>query len=196
MKTPPLFQYTATAPEDILVARWWSRMFADGDVDRLFTRDARTLAGLLRIIAPPKVMFYAADANGDLWYAAWFEQLFSSLVAGMWIRRDRRSAPGALAAWLETLHAALEVSPTVLGITKHVNLLRSHRKIGYTVLGSVPGMWDGEDAWVVMLTREAFAKTWTRYRRAKPADMIDRTGYESADAARQRAESLNGIVSR
>jgi len=164
MKTPTLFHYKASAGEDLLVARWWARMHEDGDIERLFTRDAQTLGSLLRIIAPPKTMLYAMTGP-DIWFAAWFEPLFSSLVAGMWIRQDRRTAPGALAAWLATLEMALSVSPTVLGITKQPDLLRGHTRLGYEILGQVPGMWDGEPAWVLCLTRERFAEATARYRR-------------------------------
>lgn len=175
MQTPPLTRYSATAAEDLLIARWWARMYADGDIERLFTRDGQTLASLLRIVGPPKLMFYAQDAEG-IWFAAWFEQLFNSLVAGLWIRRDRRTSIGGLDAWLGVLEVGLKVSPTILGITKQEELLPGHRKLGYTVLGQVPGMWDGEPAWIVMLTREAFAKTLARYRRTAAMEATNGVG--------------------
>jgi hypothetical protein len=163
-----LHKYEASAGEDILIARWWVRMYDDGDIDRLFTKDAQTLASLLRIIAPPKVMLYAADESG-IWFAMWFEQMFSSLVAGMWTRADRRRSRETLDAILAAYDLAFTASASVLGITKQPELLRGHRKLGYRILGAVPHMWDGDDAWIVVLTRGTFQEMTAKYRRGARA---------------------------
>jgi len=156
--------YIGSADDDILVAQWWLRMSQDGDLPALFTRDSQTIGALYRIIGRPKVLVYDRDAAG-IWFAMWAEPVLSGLFTGLWIRRGRRRSHEALALTLDTYAWYFTQVPVIFGITKQEKLLRPHRRLGYTILSRVAGLWDGDPAWIVELTRERFAETLRRHRR-------------------------------
>lgn len=168
MKHPcGLTLYTGTADEDVLVGRWYMQMVADGDLDGLFTRDSRTLGAVFAQVRRPHTLVYARDDDG-LWFTVWGVQLLSGTFLGLWVRRDRRRSREALRAVLDALAWYLEALPLVLGVTKQANHLREHRRLGYDVVGKIEGWFDGEDAWIVKLTRERLHATLERYRRRWP----------------------------
>lgn len=173
--------YSGKPEQDQLLADWWMRMDADGDLPRTFAAGSRTMRELFHMMAPPQVLFYERDAEG-IWFACWVEQLLSAACVGVWCRTDRRRSKGLLFSFLEALDLILRFAPVVIGITRHENLLASHTRLGYTVLGAVPNLFEGTTAgWVMVLTRdrlqEAIAKYW-------PARKY---GEALADAPRKRA---------
>lgn len=158
-------KYRGTAAEDLGVAAWWVRMERDGDLPVLFCQSHQTLGALYGLIREPNGMIYEADSRG-IWFAMWFEQVMGTVFAGAWCAREKRHTRAGLFAFVEAYYQALAVTPTVMGVTKQERLLAPHRRLGYTVLAEVPGLWDGERAWLVMLTREGFAPVLARYQAA------------------------------
>ena len=153
---------------DALVAIWWETMAQDGDLDDLFFGASRTLSGLFRLIQPPGAMLYEIDAKG-IWFAMWFEGMLSGAAAGAWVRTERRRTKACLDAFLAAWEQALIAFPVILGVTRQEKLLREHTRLGYTVLGEVPELWEGRSAWVVVLTRPAFVRTLARFGRISQA---------------------------
>jgi hypothetical protein len=71
--------------------------------------------------------------------------------------------------------------PTIVGLTKQPALVAEHERIGYTVAGTIPQFWDGEDVIVLVLTQERFQPVLQRYRR-----LLDDEGVaEGADYGRE-----------
>lgn len=155
--------YRGTADEDLLIAQWYLRMVNDGDLPHVFSRDSWTLSALFRIVGPPKVLTYETDAEG-IWFAFWAESFMNAVMTGLWIRQGKRSRLG-LYNFLDVAAFHLARVPTIFGITKQEKLLELHENLGYTVVDEVAGLFDGETAWLVKLTRPALAKTLERWRR-------------------------------
>jgi len=84
------------------------------------------------------------------------EPAMSGAFFGLWCRDIRRHGKGILEATEEALDYGLSWYPVLMGVTKQENLLDAHRKLGYNVMGKMPAIFDGEDAWVVYITREMF----------------------------------------
>jgi len=160
-----LVQYDASAEHDALLARWWVKLTTDGDLERLFCPSHHTLAPIMRMMQRPNAMLFAADSGG-IWWAMWFEPLMGSVCAGVWVARERRGCRQAVRLALDAHERVLQKSPTVMGVTCQERLLRLYERMGYTVLGRVPGLWDGAemDAWLVMLTRPAFVRVLRKHR--------------------------------
>lgn len=156
--------YTATADEDLLLASWYLRMANDGDLDKLFTSGSRTMAELFRLVGRPKTLIYAVDASG-IWFAMWAEAMLAGAFVGLWIRADRRRSRTALTTALDAYAWYFTSVRVIFGVTKQPKILDEHKGFGYDILDRVAGLWDGEDAWIVKLTREQFHKTLTRFRR-------------------------------
>lgn len=152
-----MYRYESGQDMDLAVAGMWSRMKQDGDLDRLFTKDSQALSDLYRFLqGPSKGMLFEADATYGIWLAMWFEQVMGIAYCGLWIAKPCRATPRALAGMLRIYEHALRWFPAILGVTKQQILLRPHQRLGYQVLGEIPGIWDGERAWLVMLTRPWF----------------------------------------
>ena len=164
MSLSPLQLYQATADDDLRVAGWWYRMHQDGDLGDLYTEGNRTLASLFRLIAPPKALVYAADDHG-IAVSVWSEQILGGVFLGLWARQDYRRSRSAFYVFLDALEWHFRAFSVVIGVTKHEKLLDAHRRLGYDVVKKLPSFFDGEDAWVVMLTKDEFLKTLVRYRR-------------------------------
>lgn len=169
MPTTPqgLTLYSGRADEDVLVARWWGRMAEDGDLDNLFLAESRTLGALFSLVRPPRHFVYLAEEPGGIWFAMWGDQIMAGAFIGMWLRRDRRRTRRGLCAFLDGLEWLLSIVPVVLGVTKQPNIVAEHERLGYTVFGRLPEFFDGQEATVVALTRDAFAKTLEKYKRLR-----------------------------
>lgn len=169
--------YTASADEDLLIASWYLRMANDGDLDKLFTSGSRTMAELFRLVGRPKTLIYAVDASG-IWFAMWAEAMLAGAFVGIWVRQPLRHTRQMLNAFLDA-HAWYFTGSlcALFGVTKQPKILDEVKQFGYSVLDCTDGLWDGEDAWIVKLTRKRFMETLNRYRR--PSMTLVETGAAS-----------------
>lgn len=159
--------YRGTAAEDILIAGWWHRMEADGDLATVFASGSRTMSELFRLmVSPGRAFMYQFDHQG-LWIALWVEPLLGGLMTGFWIRPDWRRT--RVAGW-EFLCAMdlITASGIVVGVTKQREIVRLHQKFGYTVVGEIPGFFDGEVAIILMLTHDKLLEAKHRLRWLNP----------------------------
>lgn len=148
-------RYARTDHENYLLAQWWAEITVDGSRDQLFM-PPNTLGQTMSFFESPDVsMIYEADARG-MWFVMWFSPLLSGMSASMWCRRDRRGKLSHLRAAEWGYDTALKAVPTLVGVTTQESLLDEHRRLGYTVLGKIPGLVNGEGAWIVVLTREGW----------------------------------------
>lgn len=165
LAAPAMIAYHADPAEDLLLSQWWTTLLDANEFLGTFTATLVPLSAFLAHFQPPTSLLYEADARG-LWAAAWFEPVMSGAFLGFWARRDRRRTRGALEALETALTSGLARWPVLLGVTRS-NLLRAHRRLGYTVLGDIPHLWDGRAVSVVMLTQEGFANERQRRRPAR-----------------------------
>ena len=140
---------------DLLLAQWWARMREAGEFGRIFTKDLRPLGSFLAYFRPPRSLVFLTDAQG-MWFAAWFEPVMSGAFAGLWLRPDYRRKKAGLEAVKSALELGLKRWPVLIGVTRKQELLRAHERLGYTVLGEIPGLAEGEPTWIVVLTQEGF----------------------------------------
>lgn len=152
-----MYSYAPGVEMDLMVANLWTRMRDAGDLPRVFTPGAEGLGTLYRMVSPPNGMLFESDGTG-VWLAMWMEQLLFTMFTGLWIAPDRRHSRETVRCLIRMYDTMLRVSPTIMGVTCQEELLKGHIRLGYHVLGHVPGMWDGETgAWVVLLSREGWA---------------------------------------
>jgi hypothetical protein len=164
--------YVPNRDNDLEIVRWWVRMERDGDLDKLMMEGARSVSDLFRLVQPPKAMLWLLDDEG-VWFAMWFEQCFGGAFCGAWLRQDRRGSRQGVWAFLDAWTWALTAWPVLIGVTKQPELAAIHRKVGYTTLGAIPTIFDGQEATIMYLTRSAFRETLRRLRRpTAPLDAL------------------------
>ena len=156
-------RYDGSDAHDALVLGWWHTLVTTGDLARTFMASLHPVGAFLAFWrSPDRPLLFRADARG-LWFAGWFEPMMAGASAGLWARADYRLTRVGLSAVETFLATGLARWPVLIGVTKQEKLLRAHTRLGYTVLGEVPHLWDGERAWVVVLTSAGFDKRPARH---------------------------------
>jgi len=149
---------------DALLFKWYSSMLNTNELES--TMMPADLSSFMLFFRPPQALFFKAESN-SIWFAAWFSPLLNSAAFGIWVDKQHRSSKSALKAGEEILEFGLKHNKVLVGVTAQEKLLDGHRRMGYTVLGEIPGLHT-KKVWVVYLTREGFINREMRlYMRSK-----------------------------
>ena len=152
-----------------------------GDLDRLLHKNAQSLTAFLSLLVAPTVTFLEASEELGVWFLAWAVSSFDGAVLSQWVHPKMRCRKAFVRASLRVRKMILTRVPTIVGLTKQPALVAEHERIGYTVAGTIPQFWDGEDVIVLVLTQERFQPVLQRYRR-----LLDDEGVaEGADYGRE-----------
>lgn len=149
-------RYQGTIEEDRLLAGWFARLCLSGDWARCFIPPPAGIGWFYAYFQRDVQLWYVTDEEkGEILLAGWFEP---TLTAGsffsLWVHSEHRHSRRLLHAYGELLEYGLDHTHIILGITKQETLLDGHRKMGYTVVGPILGLWGTGPAWLVTLTRE------------------------------------------
>lgn len=154
--------YSQSPAEDIIMLRWWMHLTETGDINRLMLPDARRLSPFLNVFKWPLVLIYSLDANNQINNAFWAApndntSEYKTAYCGMWCRADGRGKRRQLDFTIFVYTFAFEFYEAILGMTWQPDLLDIHQKLGYSIVGCVPKLYDEDFLYIVHLTREAFS---------------------------------------
>lgn len=168
----PLVTYKPSLQMDMVLSKLYTDIIYAGDGDSLLMPEARMLSGFLKNCQLPNVCLLGYDEgemaqyNGP-WLWALFEPCFSGAFVALWIKPEKRGTKQSVRFTFELLEAALTTCPLLLGITRQKALVAEHQKMGYQLIGLLPGLWEGHDVWLLTLDREGlqdakrpFANLW------------------------------------
>ena len=151
-------RYTPGFIEDMSLLAWWLHLGETGDLERCFSRTAACLTVFTRLFDEPTELYFARDDNG--WFAAsWITPLMDGATYSLWLREDKRQSREALQFIHMALQTALAKYPVVLFVTRAEGVMRQSQAFGFTVLGEVPYLFDGDSAWVGVVTPFAYEST-------------------------------------
>jgi len=154
--------YAPSPQADMLIVQWWHRLLQVGDLERTFTKSALAISQFFALIQPPKrSLAYEADDQG-IWMGFLLDPTMSAAFVALWLDPRKRMSRTALASVERCYEAALEEFPVLLGVTRQEKLLPEHERWGYEVLGRLPKIYDGDDGWIVTLTREGYDAARTK----------------------------------
>ena len=153
--------YSCNAAEDILMLRWWIHLNESGDINRLVLPDVRRLSPFLNVFKFPTALIYSLNANGEINNVFWASSVDSiskhkAAYCGLWCRANARGKHHHLSFVAFVYTFAFEFYDALLGLTWQSNLLDSHRKLGYNIVGCIPNLHDEDFIYIVHLTRENF----------------------------------------
>lgn len=144
--------YQPGPDDDLLMLKAWDELVTSGELEKTFGSGSLSLSSWFKSIAPPgHQTFYEVDDEG-IWLLFTLSPAFGAAFVTLWVARRHRHSPSRLAAVELAYEAAFQGFSLLLGVTKQERLLAQHERWGYTVVGRVPGLWDGEDAWIVTLS--------------------------------------------
>lgn len=155
----------------VLLINWFIHLTATHQLHNLLTNSAHSIQGFLRVFEDRQLAFWH-DERG-IWMAFWTAPCLGGVFFSLWVREDMRRTRLAYQCLMDAYEAVFRHWPVVLGLTRQKHLLKAHTRLGYTVEGLVPKLWDGWDAWLVVLTKENFY------------------GYRSAAARRKIAQHVS-----
>ena len=143
--------------DEWLLVGWFYELLQSGDMNVTFTPDMRFLSNFLGMFRSRATLGYSADEKG-IWFAFWVEPCISGAFAGAWIRKDKRTSLAAVRAFREGINEAFKVFTVLIGLCKQEELRSMHQRLGYKQMGTVPGLWYGEDVDVWVLTQDDWKK--------------------------------------
>ncbi len=138
-----------------LLSQWWYELHRSGDIDKLFPKRAQTLQALFKLFESPLIAMFDMDDDG-IWFMVWLSPAVDGAFFSLWIRNDKRHTKEAYSNLRTAYEAALGAFPVLMGITIQERLLVQHEKLGYSVYGPIPDLFDGKPAWMVVLTRDSY----------------------------------------
>lgn len=154
--------YTPGTVDDIGLFTWWGEMQRDGSIATAFAPSLYALAPFVRTMTMHAgSVQYEADERG--WYAVtWLTPVMGGLSLGLWLREDVRGGKSekhdaAFNLLIETIHGALGAFPVVLCFTTQPRVVELVKGLGFSHMGQVPGLWEGEACDTLYITRDAFA---------------------------------------
>lgn len=159
--------YTPGQDGDIELLQWYGQLVASGDLQKIVGPSLYPLAPFLRNFIDPTVdLFYLADERG-WWIVGWTFPLMGGGTWGLWVRNTERrpgQAREAMTFIMDTLDLATQRFPVLVVTTKQPPIVAKAQRLGYTYLGVVPLLFEGESCHVLHLTRAAFEPILTRWR--------------------------------
>lgn len=150
---------------DILIANAFRNIVQADDHLRLLSRDCQRLGTFMLMLQPPNLALMEVNEEIGVWFLAWVTPTFQGAFYSQWVHESMRHKRAMVASSLHAWNLCLEQWPILLGLTRQPKLLKEHFKMGYKELCVIPIFWDGEDAHLLMLTRENFAPVKERYKK-------------------------------
>ena len=155
--------YIPSFEHDVALAGWYKYLLDNDELNLIFTQDHKPLSKFFRAFEPPTVLAFATDEAGEIWGTMWFTPFDGyggkSASVSAWTRKDYRGSAKAREAGGLCYAIAFEAWDVLTSVTRQEGLLRNLRQVGYNILGSIPGLMEGKDAWILYLTKENFEKS-------------------------------------
>jgi hypothetical protein len=160
-------QYEGTVAEDVMLATWWGRLMADGELATTFLAPHRPLAGFFQFFRSPTVLLYEMD-EGQLEFAAWLLPFMDAWLFGFYITPPLRGTKRMLRWIEEAIGLALQSRPSIVGLTRRPERVQLYVRFGCRLAAKLAQLAEGEDTYLVQLTRTAFE---ARMKRRQPSDL-------------------------
>jgi hypothetical protein len=149
-----LVEYDKTEIQDILMMHWFALLGNTHELEKLFLPEYWSLSKFFAHIVTLDIVF-KADEDG-IWFWASYAPILAGAQFDMWIRPDRRYSKACVEAMGEALERGFMHWPVLIGMTTQENLLDAHKRMGYNIVGKIPGLWEGKDTWIMHITKETF----------------------------------------
>lgn len=151
-----LYQYRPD--QDIALLRLWMRLNETLEINQVFLPSSRRLPEFLARFQSPAVRAFTRNVKGEIDFIVWFTPFNTavpSTIAGLWSDASIRGSRKLIEVISTIYTAAFTIWTNVFGITRNT-LIARHQKMGYNVVGIVPGFFEDEVGVHVHLTKTAF----------------------------------------
>lgn len=145
---------------------WYMQLWQSEDIQKLLGPSLWTLNAFIKnFTASDVALFYEQDDRG-WWAATWVFPFMGGATWGLWVRADKRASGSRRAMHLimDSLSWGLLRYPVLVNTTKQLPIVEKTARLGYTYLGRIPWLFEGEDCHVLYMTREMFEPILARWR--------------------------------
>lgn len=152
------------AIDELRLVQWWMALQTLGDDSFLMNSAMYSLANFLDAHRPPSELFYEEDDAG-WWAVATVAPFMAGGTWGLWLRPDKRRAgrKSNLRFVRDVLTRCLEQYPILVSLCRTPELAAKTVKLGFTNLGVIPVLFEGDPCSVLYLTREQFIRYASRW---------------------------------
>lgn len=150
---------------DATLLHWYLHLVQTGDLQRIVGPSLYPLSAFIGHFTDPRATVqYLFDDDG-WWIVSWTFPLGSGASWGLWVRGDKRGSGtrAGLGFIMESLASALARYPVLVNMAKEQAIVAKTQRLGYTYLGAVPYLYDGDTAHLLYMTREMFEPIFTRW---------------------------------
>jgi hypothetical protein len=164
-----IVQYTPTYKLDALLLQWYARLLQDGELATMLVDRLHPASSFLRFFQPPTLL--RLDVVETIRAAMWFSPLLDGAVVGLYVCPEWRHLRRGTMFTVEGLQWGLSRWPVLVGWTRNARRVRTYRRFGFQLGGSIPNAQGGQTVWMVTLTAEQLARRVERM--ARHATMAD-----------------------
>lgn len=150
--------YQQAEAQDLLLLKLWFRLHETGDINRIFLPSSRRLAEFMARFQTPAVCAFTCGSNRQIDFIVWFtpfQMAESAAIASLWSDPTVRGTRKLIEVITTVYQASFNIWQHILGVTR-ISLIAQHQKMGYNIVGTIPGFYEGEAGINVHLTKEAF----------------------------------------
>lgn len=152
---------------DVALLAWYAQLVASGDLAKLLGPSVWGMAAFMRhFIDPQAVLMYEEGPDGAWIAAAWTFPLMGGGTWGLWVSPNYRASGSrrVMNFIMEALAVATGQYPVLVNTTKQDAIVAKTKRLGYSYLGKIPMLFEGEDCHVLYMTREMFQPILERWR--------------------------------
>lgn len=164
--------YGSKPHEDIRLTKWWMDLSSSGDINDLITPESHSLRSFLDVYRPPTILFYRLNSFNEIDSVFWIVPIAGCITSpkayvGLWCSPGIRGTSLHLNFVALVYSISFEFYHALMGFTWQKELLEEHEKLGYTMCGVIPNMYDKEYVYIVHLKKEDFfnSRLYNLYRR-------------------------------
>ena len=190
--------YQPSAEADALLLQMYIKLSQAGELGSVFLPANLSLSRFYQIFQPPTVLLMDANEDLGLWFAMWVEPIGSGAFVGVWVDPAKRQSSDTLLNVVRAHRLFLVECEVLIAATSQQRLLEPFKRLGYTTVGCIPGLWGtGDAAFIASGTREEITKAvdfyediLTRVQKLQESEALS-GGQHNADSGGEDAVCLS-----
>jgi len=156
-----IVEYDPSINADTKLFKWWMKLVETEDINEIFHPQNRHFSQFINIMQKPTVLLYSTNNEGDINFAFWispFDLTEPAAMVSIWADKSIRGTRDLFKRELIVHLAAFVMCRHVYSVTR-VRNIELFNKIGYKVVGTLPGFFHDEPGNLCYMIYEKFKES-------------------------------------
>lgn len=150
-----MFVYEPSEEHDRWLRQWFAIMQHDDELERTFGQGVKTVDDLLHVMQEPATVYLETDETGP-WFVSWIVPAgMDAAYFNLWVAKEHRHQY-AIERIYQVLKCVFIIFRVALVVTRQDQLANNAVRFGFTHLGVIPEIFDGQAAHVLYFSKSAF----------------------------------------